>query len=202
MHGRYHQLRMKHLLRLAYVLQDIKYGREDEILHQENLDIMVRSDHQSQPWIVGIKPTMVSLKPNDTHGRVHECDLHETMRVSHATLFSVIFKTTWCVLLTMHLTRTHSVIDMKIFDFIEHWMIWHEIWLKDLKPQHSMSLIHHHLRHLLAHKINHPLKKPCSEIKILHSFPPYMLRASNAWNPNLDRESIYFTKRWRMYTRM
>ena len=79
MRGRYRQLRMKRLLRLAYVLQDIKYGREDVILRQENLDIVVRSDHQSQPWIVGIKPTMVSLEPN---GGVHECDLHETMRVS------------------------------------------------------------------------------------------------------------------------
>ena len=74
----YCQLRMKCLLWFAYVLQDIKYGCKDVILGQEDLDIMICSDCETEPWIVGVKPTVVPLEPNDPHGRVHSRDFHET----------------------------------------------------------------------------------------------------------------------------
>ena len=120
--GRYGQLRMKSLLWFAYVLQDIKYGCKDVILGQEDLDIMICSDHETEPWIVGVKPTVVPLKPNDSCGRVHRRDFHETTGISQATILRVVFEACRHVFLTMHLTRTHSVVYMKIFDLIERRM--------------------------------------------------------------------------------
>jgi len=181
---------MKRFLRLAYVLQDVKYGCKYMIFREQNLYVMIRSDHQSQPWIVGIKPTVVTLKPNDARGGVHHGDLNQTTGISQTTLLCVVFEARRHMLVTMHLTRTHGVVYMKIFDVIERQTVGRRIWLKYLKSSLSMSLIHHHPGHLLTNKIDDPVEQPDAEIGIIHSFPSYVLRRSSAWDPKLSRRSV------------
>ena len=166
------------------------------ILRQENLNIVIRSDHQAQPWIISIQPTVVSLQPNDTCGRVHCRNFHQATRVSQATLCCAVFEARRCMLLAMHLTRAYGVVYVKISDPIERWIIGRRIWLKYLESNLSMGLIHHCVGHLFTNKVDHPLKQSHAEVRILHPFLSHVLRRSGARDPNLNGQSVYPTKGW------
>jgi hypothetical protein len=99
------------------------------------------------------------------------------------------------MILAMHLTRTHGVVYMKIFEFIECSMIRRRVGLKYLEPSLHMSVIDHCLGHLLAHQIDDPLKQLCTEIQIVHSFRSQVLWGSNAWDPKLNKLSIHHMNR-------